>query len=70
MSDKQFMERSAICPKCSSKMNALDVACTLPTLFDINNPDAPRSANPKRGFPLDVYHCPKCQYVELYAGEA
>jgi len=58
-----------VCPKCMTPMNALPVQCIIPTLFDPRNPDAPPSTTLKHGFPIQVYHCPKCRYIEMYGGE-
>ena len=57
------------CPKCSGQMRLLEETCALTKYHDPKN-DPPKSfaVDPGVSFPLEVYHCEKCRFVELYAG--
>jgi len=57
------------CPKCSDhpRMNMLEKTVGLPEYLD-QKPGQTQRINPSEVFPLEAYFCPKCRYVEFYAG--
>ena len=57
-----------MCPKCSEEMRQLEIILALPKY--IEHDDTPKDGsniNLKGAFGLEVYWCPACRFVELYA---
>lgn len=59
------------CPKCSDTMTKYDAVSALPRNLD-NGPrklnDPTQIISLSSVFAVDVYWCPSCRFVELYAG--
>ena len=56
------------CPKCSHPMQLLEVTCAIPKYVEHDKrPAGGDSIDAKTVFPLEVYRCSNCRYVEFVA---
>jgi Zn-finger nucleic acid-binding protein len=59
------------CPKCSDVLSKVDVTVALPRCIDdgirkVGDPTPAISLSSV--LPVEMYYCPTCRFVELYAG--
>ena len=64
-------EHLKTCPKCGTEMREVDgtfaILNFLPRDWQRNPPTSP--VIPKNAFQIQVYRCPECLFVELWAAE-
>jgi len=56
-----------LCPKCPSSqtMKAMPTQAIIPAMRDENFVDV-KPVSDRAGYPVSVYECPSCHFVELY----
>ena len=60
------MDDEKTCPKCNNAMKLLEVSCSLPAYIDQTS-GSRHTVSTTESFPIEVYRCTRCRYVELYA---
>lgn len=67
---ENYVADQKLCPKCSESMNRINTVTALPTYIGkegrkLGDPSPAISIS--EVWTLEMYTCPKCRFVELYA---